>query len=127
MSSVRFTDHSGDIISSLGPNIERALEAIGAAAEGYAKNLCPVETGALRNSIAHAVQDNTVYIGTNVEYAPYVEFGTGPHNTLGGGTLVVPDKDGNPRPFAGQRPQPYLKPALADHISEYEAYLKSML
>ncbi len=33
--------------------IERAMEAIGMQAEGYAKILCPVDTGNLRNSIGH--------------------------------------------------------------------------
>ena len=56
-----------------------ALEEIGLVAEAYAKKLCPVDTGRLRNSITHAitsVDNNEVYIGTNVSYAPYVENGT---------------------------------------------------
>ena len=38
----------------------------------------PVDTGRLRNSMAHAAADDykTVYVGTNVEYAEYVEDGT---------------------------------------------------
>lgn len=37
----------------------------------------PVDTGRLRNSMSYATsEDNkTVYVGTNVEYAPYVEEG----------------------------------------------------
>lgn len=122
-----FTDNSKMVIDSINARLRVALEGVGLAAEGYAKNLCPVDTGVLRNSIAHTVQDNSVYVGTNVEYAPYVEFGTGIHNTLGGGTLVVPGKDGNPIPFHGMRPQPYLKPAIADHISEYREFIVSVL
>ena len=54
-----------------------ALEEIGLVAEGAAKRLCPVDTGRLRNSITHAfLDDRTVIIGTNVEYAPYVHNGT---------------------------------------------------
>ena len=53
-----------------------ALEAVGLQAEGYAKRLCPVDTGNLRNSITHTSDDDTAYIGTNVEYAPYVHDGT---------------------------------------------------
>lgn len=53
------------------------LEEIGQVAEGAAKRLCPVDTGRLRNSITHAfVDDHTIVIGTNVEYAPYVHEGT---------------------------------------------------
>ena len=52
-----------------------ALEKIGLSAEGDAKELCPVDTGRLRNSITHQVEegDKAVYVGTNVEYAVYVE------------------------------------------------------
>ena len=50
-----------------------ALEKCGMVCEGYAKDLCPVQTGALRNSITHSVaaSENVVYIGSNLEYAPY--------------------------------------------------------
>ena len=52
-------------------SIKEALEIIGLRAESYAKLKCPVDTGLLRNSIAHAVKkgEYTVYVGTNVEYA----------------------------------------------------------
>ena len=48
--------------------------------------------------------DNTVYIGTNVEYAPYVELGA-----------------------RKQRARPYLKPAMVDHKKEYERILRDEL
>lgn len=53
-----------------------ALEEIGLVAEGYAKRACPVDTGRLRNSITHALNmdEEAVYIGSNVSYAPFVEF-----------------------------------------------------
>ena len=54
---------------------KRGLEAIGLTAEGYAKKDTPVDTGRLRNSIEHAVEDEAAYIGTNVEYAVFVEAG----------------------------------------------------
>lgn len=54
----------------------RALEKCGLTAEGYAKLLCPVDTGNLRNSITHTVatdeRGDAAYIGTNVEYGAYV-------------------------------------------------------
>lgn len=56
--------------------MQRALERIGMHAEGYAKDLCPVDTGNLRNSITHITDDKAAYIGTNVEYGKYVETGT---------------------------------------------------
>ena len=86
--------------------IAKALTMIGLKAEGNAKNACPVDTGRLRNSITNAIDtdENAVYIGTNVEYAPYVELGT-----------------------SRRKPHPYLKPAAADHADEYRAILKGCL
>ena len=68
-------DNTKEVLSALDKAIERGLEAIGLTAEGYAKKETPVDTGRLRNSIGHAVEDKFAYIGTNVEYAPYVELG----------------------------------------------------
>lgn len=84
--------------------IERALEKVGLTAERYAKLACPVDTGRLRNSISHTHDKNTAYIGTNVEYAPYVEMGT--------------------KKMAAR---PYLKPAIADHIQEYKNTIEQEL
>jgi len=45
--------------------------------EGFAKEQCPVDTGKLRASITPVVESwAAAYVGTNTEYAPYVEFGT---------------------------------------------------
>ena len=68
-------DNTKEVLSALDKAIERGLEAIGLTAEGHAKKNTPVDTGRLRNSISHAVEDKAAYIGTNVEYAPYVELG----------------------------------------------------
>ena len=86
--------------------IERALEAIGLQAEGYAKMLCPVDTGRLRNSITHAVDvgELKAYIGTNVEYAAYVEMGT-----------------------SRSKAQPYLQPAVYNHTDEYSEMVEHFL
>lgn len=56
--------------------IANALAEIGMTAEGYAKARCPVDTGRLRNSIVNVVKGDDVYVGTNVEYARHVEFGS---------------------------------------------------
>lgn len=97
--NVEFTDNSKQVLSEFDQAIARALTRIGMQAEGYAKDLCPVDTGNLRNSIANApiFSEKAVYIGTNVEYAAPVELGT-----------------------ARQAAQPYLKPAVADHAQTYE-------
>ena len=73
---VDYKDNSQQILSALEKGIKNGLEAIGLTAETYAKQETPVDTGRLRNSISHAVDGEAVYIGSNVEYAPYVELGT---------------------------------------------------
>ena len=74
--SYTFRDNTEEVLSALERAKKRGLEAIGLTAEGHAKNETPVDTGRLRNSINHATDDDAAYIGTNVEYAPYVELGT---------------------------------------------------
>lgn len=76
MSSYTTKNNTKQVLSAMEKAIERGLEAIGLTAEGHAKKNTPVDTGRLRNSISHAVDDKSAYIGTNVEYAPYVELGS---------------------------------------------------
>lgn len=68
------TDNTALVVKEINAAALRGLERIGQAAEGYAKDLCPVDTGNLRNSITHVVDEGggAVYIGSNTEYAPYV-------------------------------------------------------
>lgn len=73
--SYTYKDNTDDVLAALERAKKRGLEAIGLTAEGHAKNETPVDTGRLRNSINHATDDEAAYIGTNVEYAPYVELG----------------------------------------------------
>lgn len=104
--SLHLIDNSDVIKNALPEQIEIALEAVGLQAEGYAKLKCPVDTGRLRNSITHATvkREKAVYIGTNVEYAPYVEMGT-----------------------VKQKAQPYLAPAVTEHVPEYKAIAEHFL
>ena len=76
MADIKFTSNVNDILSALEKGKRNALTAIGATAETYAKKATPVDTGRLRNSISHTVDGEAAYIGSNVEYAPYVELGT---------------------------------------------------
>lgn len=71
-------DNREQVEHAINQAIAAALEECGLAAERFAKAKCPVDTGRLRNSITHALDlsDEAVYVGTNVEYAPYQEFGT---------------------------------------------------
>ena len=74
--SYTYKDNTDEVLSALEKAKKRGLEAIGLAAEGHAKKYeTAVDTGRLRNSISHATDDEATYIGTNVEYAPYIELG----------------------------------------------------
>lgn len=120
--SIRFEDNSGEVISTMQEAAIRALEKCGLTAEEYAKRLAPVDTGNLRNSITHQVDDgeSAVYIGSNVEYATYVELGTGKYAEGGRPTpWVYQDAEGNWHWTAGNPAQPFLKPAVADHAQTY--------
>lgn len=57
--------------------LERALTEAAAEVEAAAKEKAPVDTGNLRKSINHSVSYPEASIGSNVDYAPYVENGTG--------------------------------------------------
>ena len=55
----------------------KAVEELVLIVEAKAKELCPVDTGLLRSSITPVIASwAEAYVGTNTQYAPYVEFGT---------------------------------------------------
>ena len=68
---VRFTDNSKEVLAKKERTLAKALEQCGLLGENYAKKNCPVDTGALRNSISHMVDEGepAAYVGTNSEYA----------------------------------------------------------
>lgn len=106
---------------------QAALEAIGITAEGYAKKLTPVDTGTARNSISHAVKGSDVYIGSNVEYIPWLEYGTGIYASDGQGRQSpwgYYDRDGKYHVTRGQKPHHMLKKAATEHNEEYRRILK---
>lgn len=115
-------DNSPKVKQELADACMRALERCGMKGEGYAKDLAPVDTGLLRNSISHRVNsgEQAVYIGTNSEYGAYVELGTGEHYEGGRRTpWAYQDAHGQWHMTSGQKAQPYLKPAVADHKRTY--------
>ena len=93
--------HSGAIDSLLtSPTgaVGRHIFKIGVNVQSTAKSLCPVDTGRLRSSIQTTSPRSTgtglsVRIGSNVNYARYVELGT-----------------------RRMRARPYLRPALSQEV-----------
>lgn len=80
MSEVIIESHIGEVKEELAHRIPTILEALAIEAEGNAvteiTELGAVDTGRLRGSITHATDQDSAYIGTDVEYAQYVELGT---------------------------------------------------
>lgn len=80
MSEVIINSHVGEVKAELRNRIPTILEALGIEAEGNAvteiTELGAVDTGRLRGSITHAVDDDSAIVGTDVEYGVYVEMGT---------------------------------------------------
>lgn len=100
--AIQFQDNSDAVLVLLRQALERACEDIGEKATEYAAARTPVDTGRARNSITYAtsrrqgiareyrdnknntfvdqigqgVQEGEVYIGSNVEYFPYIENGS---------------------------------------------------
>lgn len=106
ITEVKVTSHRQEAIDLKNEAVARALEKIGLVAERYAKGYAPVDTGRLRNSISHeaAPDEGAVYIGTNVEYGIYQEFGT-----------------------VYQPGTPFLRPAVENHIDEYKEIVEQEL
>lgn len=130
--NVEITDNSKEVSGAIHAALLRGLEKIGLVAEGYAKKLCPVDTGNLRNSITHVVdeQEPAAIIGTDSEYGAYVELGTGIYAEGGGGRptpWVYQDAKGNWHYTRGNKAQPFLKPAAADHAIQYRKILEDEL
>lgn len=76
---------------------ERDLARVGLRVQNAARSFCPVDTGRLRSSIQYVPGRDALGpffdVGTNVEYAPFVEYGT-----------------------SRTRAQPFLRPALAQAV-----------
>ena len=82
-SSIVFTDNLDEVLVAVDSAITAGLVEIGATAQGYAKDLTPVRTGTLRDSIGVEVKkdEKAAYIGTmegrfpGKPYGKYVELG----------------------------------------------------
>jgi HK97 gp10 family phage protein len=112
------------------PKINAALGKACALVERSAKEKAPKDTGALRRSITSKVEDGVGIVFTPLEYAPYVEFGTGLFAEEGGRKDVpwnYQDDEGNWHSTSGQRPQPFLRPALNENREQIVRIIKEAL
>ena len=134
ITNVTIKSNKGEYTKALEEVAEKVLTMWGMQAESAAKKLCPVDTGLLRNSITWAIAGeapNTstysansggasgsysgqaqadkggprhVYIGSNVEYAPYQELGT-----------------------TKMKAQPFLAPAIEQNMDYFRNILETEL
>ena len=92
-------------------SVTAACNLIQTAAQGY----CPVDTGALRDSITVEVDSSgsTVvgHVGPHMPYADYVEYGTGQRGAASEGAGAGPYSESWP----GMAAQPYMRPAVDEN------------
>ena len=124
--SVKYTSYQKEFLTTYEQAIDRALDICGGMAESHAKvNLArnhSVRTNRLRGSIKHVrVDKNTEAVGTNVEYAPYVELG---HHQEPGRYVPAIKKRLKASWVA---PKPYLRPAVENHKEQYKKVIANEL
>lgn len=98
-------DNTDEVMKKIDAGIERGLTAVGLQAASRAAEYAPKDTGRLRDSISSKVEGKSAVIGTDVEYAPYQEFGTS-------------------RGVTGKH---YLKNAVWNHVEEYTRMIATFL
>lgn len=111
-------------------NVEAALGVACALVEGAAKQKAPKGNGDLRRSITSKVENMEGVVYTPLEYAPYVEYGTGLFAENGGRTDVpwsYQDDKGEWHSTSGMPPSPYMRPALNENREQILRLIKEGL
>ena len=116
----QFTQRIEDMLNTRG--LEMAMGKVCAIVERDAIKKAPKGAGDLRRSIQSRVEndghDVVGIIFSPLEYAPYVEYGTGLFAESGGRTdvpWVYCDDEGNFHSTSGMKPHPYMRPALNEN------------
>ena len=111
-------------------NVEAALGTACALVEAAAKQKAPKGNGDLRRSITSKVNNLEGVVYTPLEYAPYVEYGTGLFAENGGRTDVpwsYQDDEGEWHSTSGMPPSPYMRPALNENREQILRLIKEGL
>lgn len=115
--------------------IKRAMGKACAVVEKAAKQKAPKDSGELRRLIQSEVEDKGTTINgvifNPLEYAPYVEYGTGLFAEKGGRKDVPwayeDEKTGELIWTSGQKPHPYMRPALNENKQQIIKMIKEAL
>ena len=107
--------------------LKKSLETAALLVERSAREKAPKDTGALRRSIRSKVEGLEGIVYTPLEYAPYIEYGTGLF-AEGNGRKDVPwnyqDDKGNWHSTSGLKPQPFMRPSLDENREKILKILK---
>ena len=101
---IDISDFTDEITYGIKLAIHRALVRIGGEVVSYAGKLIHNVTGNLSRSLTYYVEGDSVYVGTNCEYAQFVEEGT-----------------------SRSKAKPYLRPAAEGHVDEWRQILEEEL
>lgn len=108
-------------------DLQKAISKACMVVERSAKQLAPKGSGELRRSITSEVSGLEGKVFTPLEYAPYVEYGTGLF-AENGGRADVPwsykDDEGKWHSTSGMHPHPYMRPALNQNREQIIEILK---
>lgn len=150
---IKFSSKKDDVTKIAHDDIMEWLAAVGEDAAHTAAEKAPVGTpestgiphyigGTLKNSISWATQRaqggnstpkgrperQTVYIGTNIEYAKWHEFGTGKYNPEGRKTpWAYKDKDGKWHYTHGVPAKHFIQFGTVAHANEYGRLLEQIM
>ncbi len=137
--AVEFTisaDNSEAVLQELSTKLEAILEAWGIQGVGAVQDIITsesrIDTGAMLNSISHQVDldDQSVYIGTNIEYAIYHELGTGIYLEGGGGRQTpwaYQDANGEWHRTRGIKPIHMIKNGVSGSVNDFKSIANDIL
>ena len=139
--TLEINDYSEEVLAELDKVLDLATEDIGINAQKFAVGHISgqydvkdkaVDTGNLRRSITYATRTeedkHKIYLGTNVDYAIYVELGTGDQGKGTGKKWIYYDKTrGQFVRTSGMRKRPFIRPAIEQHTQFYRALLLTYL
>lgn len=141
--TISFVDNSDKVLQVADEKVNAWLKAIGSDAAQTAAKKAPVDTGRLKNSINWATknehgsgdlpqatpEDKSVYIGTNVNYAIYHEYGTGLYGGITGRKTpwYFKGRDGKWHKTVGVPAKHYFQFGMTAHAMEYKSLLEQAL
>lgn len=120
-----FNLDTGAIENVVSQELERTAHRI----ERQAKELAPVDTGDLRRSITTDGGGLAYEVGTNLEYAEYIEEGTSPHTITGNDYLYWEGADHPVRSVnhPGNRAYLYMETAFNTQTEDLEDRISDII